>query len=128
MPMFCFFPMECRRWASISDLAGCIFLLFPLAIFDGIVGLTDLGRWSGMIVGMRVSCANHSSASAFAQTLTGFRIVEYATREQAQNAISTLSNQSLMGRLVYVREAGHAPSKPLPFLVTSVPLNNPSVS
>jgi RNA recognition motif-containing protein len=31
-------------------------------------------------------------------------IVEYATREQAQNAIQTLSNQSLMGRLVYVRE------------------------
>ncbi|EEP80638.1 conserved hypothetical protein [Uncinocarpus reesii 1704] len=31
-------------------------------------------------------------------------IVEYATREQAQNAVSTLSNQNLMGRLVYVRE------------------------
>lgn len=33
------------------------------------------------------------------------RIVEYATREQAQNAVATLSNQNLMGRLVYVREA-----------------------
>jgi RNA recognition motif-containing protein len=32
------------------------------------------------------------------------RIVEYATREQAQNAVNTLSNQNLMGRLVYVRE------------------------
>lgn len=32
------------------------------------------------------------------------RIVEYATREQAQNAVNTLSNQMLMGRLVYVRE------------------------
>ena len=32
------------------------------------------------------------------------RIVEYATREQAQQAVSTLSNQNLMGRLVYVRE------------------------
>ncbi|OJJ49208.1 hypothetical protein ASPZODRAFT_59811 [Penicilliopsis zonata CBS 506.65] len=31
-------------------------------------------------------------------------IVEYATREQAQNAVTTLSNQTLMGRLVYVRE------------------------
>ncbi|PKS07075.1 hypothetical protein jhhlp_005672 [Lomentospora prolificans] len=31
-------------------------------------------------------------------------IVEYATREQAQNAVNTLSNQNLMGRLVYVRE------------------------
>ena len=34
------------------------------------------------------------------------RIVEYATREQAQNAVNTLSNQNLMGRLVYVREVG----------------------
>ncbi|KAJ5779589.1 Nucleotide-binding alpha-beta plait [Penicillium paradoxum] len=34
----------------------------------------------------------------------GCGIVEYATREQAQNAVNTLSNQSLMGRLVYVRE------------------------
>jgi hypothetical protein len=32
------------------------------------------------------------------------RIVEYANRDQAQNAVNTLSNQSLMGRLVYVRE------------------------
>ena len=31
-------------------------------------------------------------------------IVEYATREQAQTAINTLSNQNLMGRLIYVRE------------------------
>ena len=30
--------------------------------------------------------------------------MEYATREQAQNAVQTLSNQNLMGRLVYVRE------------------------
>lgn len=37
--------------------------------------------------------------------LTGFiRIVEYATRDQAQTAVNTLSNQNLMGRLVYVRE------------------------
>ena len=36
--------------------------------------------------------------------LTGSRIVEYATREQAQQAVNTLSNQNLMGRLVYVRE------------------------
>ncbi|KAF4768174.1 hypothetical protein HAV15_002377 [Penicillium sp. str.  len=32
----------------------------------------------------------------------GCGIVEYATRDQAQNAVNTLSNQSLMGRLVYV--------------------------
>lgn len=30
--------------------------------------------------------------------------MEYATREDAQNAVNTLSNQQLMGRLVYVRE------------------------
>lgn len=34
----------------------------------------------------------------------GCGIVEYATREQAQSAVATLSNQNLMGRLVYVRE------------------------
>ncbi|KAM0322399.1 hypothetical protein ACHAQA_009466 [Verticillium albo-atrum] len=33
-----------------------------------------------------------------------YTIVEYATREQAQNAVATLSNQNLMGRLIYVRE------------------------
>ena len=43
-------------------------------------------------------------------TLGAARIVEYATREQAQTAVATLSNQNLMGRLVYVREAsGSAP-------------------
>lgn len=42
----------------------------------------------------------------FVKTYTDslFRIVEYATRDQAQNAVNTLSNQNLMGRLVYVRE------------------------
>jgi len=34
----------------------------------------------------------------------GCGIVEYATREQAQAAVASLSNQNLMGRLVYVRE------------------------
>lgn len=34
----------------------------------------------------------------------GCGIVEYATKEQAQHAVQTLSNQNLMGRLVYVRE------------------------
>ncbi|KAL9603700.1 MAG: hypothetical protein Q9219_001019, partial [cf. Caloplaca sp. 3 TL-2023] len=36
--------------------------------------------------------------------LISSRIVEYATRDQAQQAVNTLSNQNLMGRLVYVRE------------------------
>lgn len=34
----------------------------------------------------------------------GCGIVEYGSREEAQSAISTLSNQTLMGRMVYVRE------------------------
>lgn len=38
-----------------------------------------------------------------------FRIVEYDTPEQAQTAIETLSNQNLMGRLVYVREVRERP-------------------
>lgn len=38
-----------------------------------------------------------------------YRIVEYATREQAQQAVAQLSNQNLMGRLVYVREVGATP-------------------
>ncbi len=40
-------------------------------------------------------------------------IVEYATREQAQNAVATLSNQNLMGRLVYVREVSYPTLRPL---------------
>lgn len=38
--------------------------------------------------------------------------MEYATRDQAQNAVATLSNQNLMGRLVYVREASHPSATP----------------
>ena len=34
--------------------------------------------------------------------------MEYATRDQAQNAVNTLSNQNLMGRLVYVREVSRS--------------------
>lgn len=36
------------------------------------------------------------------------RIVEYATQDQAQTAVNTLSNQNLMGRLVYVREVSQS--------------------
>ena len=36
--------------------------------------------------------------------LTAFSIVEFQTRDEAQQAVNTLSNQNLMGRLVYVRE------------------------
>ena len=37
--------------------------------------------------------------------------MEYATRDQAQQAIQSLSNQSLMGRLVYVREVRGLPRR-----------------
>lgn len=45
---------------------------------------------------------------------SGGGIVEYATREQAQNAVETLNNQKLGRRLVYVpetREAGERDEK-----------------
>jgi hypothetical protein len=35
--------------------------------------------------------------------------VEYATKEGARAAIDTLSNQNLMGRLIYIREARQPP-------------------
>lgn len=38
------------------------------------------------------------------------RIVEYATRDEAQAAVTQLSNQNLMGRLIYVREVGQSDS------------------
>lgn len=41
------------------------------------------------------------------------RIVEYATRDQAQQAVNTLSNQNLMGRLVYVREVRPITNNPV---------------
>lgn len=59
---------------------------------------------------MRVSA---NPAASWALLIAFHRIVEYATREQAQNAVNTLSNQSLMGRLVYVREVT------LPFVTES---------
>lgn len=40
--------------------------------------------------------------------LTHRSIVEYATKDQARTAVDTLSNQNLMGRLIYVREVSAA--------------------
>ena len=68
------------------------------------VGLTDwaFGRWlcrdAGKACAPYVRCVSDRT----------IRIVEYATRDQAQNAVNTLSNQNLMGRLVYVREVCRA--------------------
>lgn len=57
---------------------------------------------------MRVSDTTHCAICRAEADLR--RIVEYATREQAQQAVQTLSNQNLMGRLVYVREVSTHPS------------------
>ena len=97
--MCCYFQMECRRWAPTYD--GWIFRFsFWLkgCWIDG-WGLAPLA-----FVGLRVS--RTFSTSKLYVNLS--RIVEYATRDQAQNAVSTLSNQNLMGRLVYVREVSLA--------------------
>lgn len=37
----------------------------------------------------------------------GCGVVEYATASEAQRAISELSNQTLSGRMVYIREVGN---------------------
>lgn len=68
-----------------------------------------MGHCPRVFVGMRVSQDIHSSELDYPRLLILSRIVEYATREQAQTAVQTLSNQNLMGRLVYVREVGHPP-------------------
>ena len=55
-------------------------------------------------IGMRVSENAATSHHHHCETKIFRSIVEYATRDQAQTAINTLSNQNLMGRLIYVRE------------------------
>lgn len=65
-----------------------------------------MGRCPRVDVGMRVSDA--TNRAMFRIPTDSPRIVEYATREQAQQAVQTLSNQNLMGRLVYVREVSSA--------------------
>lgn len=53
--------------------------------------------------------------------MQGCGIVEYATKDEAQNAINTLSNRNLMGRLIYVREVSSlTPRPPLRNLLTRV--------
>ncbi len=60
-----------------------------------------MGTLSAGYVGMRVS---KQQAIRLCRLTDGISIVEYATKDQAQQAVNTLSNQNLMGRLVYVRE------------------------
>lgn len=103
--MSCYFLMECRRWASSRSAFWSAFfcgLLPSLVLLDGWVD--GLGRCPRMIVGMRVSHCSLSSHHEGRRLIVLCSIVEYATREQAQQAVNSLSNQNLMGRLVYVRE------------------------
>ena len=96
LPMCCYFRMECRRWASMRRDGWSFWFCFGL--MD--VGLTDWDFVRGLCrdAGKLISCTFRIC------WLTCRRIVEYATRDQAQQAVNTLSNQNLMGRLVYVRE------------------------
>lgn len=64
------------------------------------VGLTD---WD-IVRGLCRDAGKLLSSACKKNTIDKIRIVEYATRDQAQQAVNTLSNQNLMGRLVYVRE------------------------
>ncbi|KAL8774956.1 MAG: hypothetical protein Q9209_000435 [Squamulea sp. 1 TL-2023] len=61
--------------------------------------LKDFMRQAGEVLFADVLLLPNGMSKVGANT-----IVEYATRDQAQQAVNTLSNQNLMGRLVYVRE------------------------
>ncbi|PGH26553.1 hypothetical protein AJ80_01682 [Polytolypa hystricis UAMH7299] len=61
-------------------------------------------KWHHLKDFMRQGEPEHSHALSRGPHGEGCGIVEYATRDQAQQAVATLSNQNLMGRLVYVRE------------------------
>ena len=90
-----YFRMECRRWAPIRRWL----------VFLGLLWLLDVGLTGWDIVrGLCRDAGEHQINLSIVCRLTVFRIVEYATRDQAQVAVNTLSNQNLMGRLVYVRE------------------------
>lgn len=99
------------EWNVEGGRLHVVYGWFPLwpssLVFDGIVGLTGWDavhgdcRDAGML---RSHPQVLASPSGHILLTWSNRIVEYATREQAQTAVATLSNQSLMGRLVYVRE------------------------
>ena len=84
-----------------------------LAGFAGLFFDFMFGHWvDGLDLGpcvYRDAGKSFSTEVVHAQWLTNCRIVEYATRDQAQQAIQSLSNQTLMGRLVYVREVWELP-------------------
>lgn len=87
----------------------------------GFFWLLDAGLTGWDIVrGLCRDAGEWLSTDSFGHHLTGCRIVEYATREQAQQAVNTLSNQNLMGRLVYVREVISLCSHSVGRIVTSL--------
>ncbi|KAI5776834.1 hypothetical protein EDC01DRAFT_761515 [Geopyxis carbonaria] len=89
------------KWHHLKDFmrqAGEVLFADVLLLPNGMskVGSTnDAGFWFISFVGFLWDAVIDG---------VGHWIVEYATRDQAQTAVNTLSNQNLMGRLVYVRE------------------------
>jgi len=102
-------------------------LLVSFGYFDG-RWIDGLGLGGPDNVGMRVSFPSLWSILGgriswnMVSDRNLFRIVEYATREQAQQAVATLSNQNLMGRLVYVREVRISCRLSWPVIVQLTPL------
>ncbi|ROT42701.1 RNA-binding domain-containing protein [Sodiomyces alkalinus F11] len=72
-----------RQGGLLRVVLWLVLFSWPLFFPSGLAGIVGLTGWA---------------------RVHGYLIVEYATREQAQNAVATLSNQNLMGRLIYVRE------------------------
>jgi len=84
----------------MHDMAGFLGFLFIWLFEDaGLTGGTGC-PWSCRDAGKH----DHIPFSRSRNADDMNRIVEYATRDQAQSAVNSLSNQNLMGRLVYVRE------------------------
>lgn len=99
---------QCVAWLAFPCSSFLFTSGFPWFL-AWTIWVDGLGLAVRDIVGMRVSISFSDSLLSSALTIR-CRIVEYATREQAQNAVNTLSNQSLMGRLVYVREVRPRPN------------------
>lgn len=85
-------PMECQRCV----VEGLISFLFSLLFFWNLVNRGSLAEFVGMWVCFLYLDKSHSC-----------RIVEYSTRDEAQNAIQTLSNTSFMNRQIFIREVIH---------------------
>ena len=92
MPKFSCCRTECQRWVGKGWLCSC------LSLFSRFFGmLVDRGLLAGFI-GMRVYNPFHLNRA------DDSRIVEFSSRDEAQNAIQTLSNTTFMNRQIFVRE------------------------